>query len=159
MIFENKLTTAKLKMVYVIILGAVASLSAFFFFERYDFWVKDLIVGIIAFLVSVYIFLLMLKPDFIYINDTKEKIIVRYYSSHPFFRKYKTFEIPIRAVDKFKINKSFGGLKRDIVFTAKNKGKIIMFPSVSITGLNKKERKVFEKFLIRLDNELKMYKQ
>ena len=158
MIFENKLTTGKFKIAYIGILGIVASLGAYVLFESMSVTSKDIIIGIISLLVCTYIFMLLLKPDYIFLSDKDGKLTVRYYSSHPFFRKYKAFEIPKRIIAKYNIEKSFFGLKKDLYFTAKTPKGIVTYPPVSISGLTGSERQILEKFLIALDNDLKMYK-
>lgn len=156
MIFENKLTTGKYKIVYVVLIGLISALTAYFFFEPHSPNAEKIVLGIISLLVCAYIFLLILKPDFVYISDTDNKITIRYYSSHPFFRKYKAFEIPKRYVSKFLIKKSFMGIRKDLILTATGPKGIVTFPAVSITGLNKSEVKIVDKFLVKLENDLKM---
>ncbi|NPA68730.1 MAG: hypothetical protein GXO50_08990, partial [Chlorobi bacterium] len=88
---ENRLETAKLKNYYMIMAGLIFSLSVYYFFERRaseGYIIAALLIAV------VYLILLLRKSDYFYLEYNGNKIIVRYYTAHPFFRKYKTFEIP-----------------------------------------------------------------
>ncbi len=149
---DNTLRTAKIKMAYLLVLTIAGVLTAYYFIEYNRQYVKDLVMIIVFILISAYFFMLILKLDYFNISATGNNIKVRYYTAHPLFRKYKVFEIPKVAFTGYTIEKSFFGLKRDIKFVAKAKGKTFNFPAVSLSLLSKSK---IEMLTFLLDDILK----
>ena len=145
---DNRLQTAKLKIYYMLMLGLIFSLSAYYFFERQaGSWY--IITAI--FIVIVYLVLLFRKLDYFFIEYTGNKAIVRYYTAHPFLRKYRAFEIPKAYFSDYEIKKILSGFRKTVQFTIKTpKGKF-KYPPLSISLMTKKQ----EIELIKILEELK----
>ncbi len=87
---DNRLQTAKLKIFYMLMLGGIFSFGAYYVFEvRASIFFPAAVV----LLALIYLFFLLRKSDYFYLEYTGNKIIVKYYTAHPFLRKYKAFEI------------------------------------------------------------------
>ncbi len=139
---ENRLETAKLKNYYMIMAGLIFSLSVYYFFERRaseGYIIAALLIAV------VYLILLLRKSDYFYLEYNGNKIIVRYYTAHPFFRKYKTFEIPESYFSDYEIFKSLGGLQKFVRFTVKTPKGEGKYPPLSISLLtDEQEKKLIE---------------
>jgi hypothetical protein len=133
---DNRLETAKLKIYYMLMLGLIFSLSAYYYYEYqagYGYLIAD---GIIA---LAYLFMLLRKSDYFFLEYKGNKIVVRYYTAHPFLRKYRAFEIPQPYFAGYEIIKSLGGIRKMIQFKIETpKGKF-KYPPVSISLLTKKQ--------------------
>lgn len=147
MIVENKFTTAKIKMGYVVTLVVTISISLYHFFEWNRPNTSVFLSLVIAALIFLYLTGLLLKLDYLYVNDASNKLTVRYYSAHPFFRKYKAFEIPVSFFYTYRIESSFGGLKRDLYMVSQNNKGTFNFPPVSISAYNKNKLNTLIKML------------
>jgi len=145
---DNRLQTAKLKIYYMLMLGFIFSLSVYYRFERqagYGYMIAVLII------VLVYLFLLLRKSDYFFIEFTGNKATVRYYTAHPFLRKYRAFEIPKAYFADYEIKKILGGFRKTVQFTIKTpKGKF-KYPPLSISLFTKKQ----EEELLKILEEMK----
>ncbi len=156
MTIDNVLTTGQIKITYAALLGLAAALAVYTIFELNASWV--LYAEIAAFIVMALIYagLLILKMNYFYINDDAKKITVRFYSAHPFFRKYKTFNFNQSAFVGYEIRSSFFGLHRELILKGKNLQGEFSFPSVSISALSKMETEYLKRFLKKyLPNNLR----
>lgn len=145
---DNRLQTAKLKIFYMLMLGGIFSFGAYYVFEvRASIFFPTAVV----LLALIYLFFLLRKSDYFYLEYTGNKIIVKYYTAHPFLRKYKAFEIPKAYFDDYVITKKLGSYIKKIQFIVKTpKGKF-KYPPLSISLLTKKQ----EAELIKILEELK----
>jgi hypothetical protein len=140
---DNKLQVAKLRLAFVVTFATGLFFIFFGLFSNNTGFENliSLIIGII--LLLIFSFLLILKPEYIYITIQKNsKLIVRNYTAFPLFRKYKAFEVPINSVHSFEINKSLMGKRRFIRILVKTKNKVGKYPwlslsAVSINDINK----------------------
>lgn len=145
---DNRLQTAKLKIYYMLMLGFIFSLSVYYHFERQAGYGYLIAIGIIA---LVYLFFLLRKSDYFFIEYTGNKVIVRYYTAHPFLRKYRAFEIPKAYFYDYEIKKIWGGLIKTVQFSIRTpKGKY-KYPPLSISLMTKKQ----EIELVNILEELK----
>ena len=145
---DNRLQTAKLKIYYMLMLGLIFSLSVYYRFERqagYGYMIAVLII------VLVYLFLLLRKSDYFFIEYTGNKAVVRYYTAHPFLRKYRAFEMPKAYFYDYEFKTILGGFRKTVQFTVKTpKGKF-KYPPLSISLFTKEQ----EVELIKILEELK----
>ncbi len=148
MTVDNRLETAKLKNYYMLMSAVIFSLLAFYFFERSAN--IGYLIGALVF-VFVYIFFLFRKSDYFYLEYNGNKIIVRYYTAHPFLRKYRAFEIPKAYFFDYKIKKQAWGLLKTIQFEIKTPKGMFKYPPVSISLFPKKK----EERLIKILEEIK----
>jgi len=144
---DNRLQTAKLKIFYMLMLGFIFSLSVYYRFERqagYGYMIAVLII------VLVYLFLLFRKSDYFFIEYTGNKATVRYYTAHPFLRKYRAFEIPKAYFSDYEIKRTLGGFRKTVQFTIKtSKGKF-KYPPLSISLFTKKQEVVLIEILEKI---------
>jgi len=145
---DNRLQTAKLKIYYMLMLGLILSLSAYYKFER-QAGLGYMIAAIVIAL--VYLVLLLRKSDYFFIEFTGNKATVRYYTAHPFLRKYRAFEIPKAYFYDYEIKKTLGGFRKTVQFTIKTPKGRFNYPPLSISLLTKKQ----ETELIKILEELK----
>ncbi len=131
---ENRYETARLKIIYMLMLGLIFSLTAYYSYE-YNAGYGFLIA--IALIVLAYLFLLFRKSDYFFLEYTGNKIIVRFYTAHPFFRKYRAFEIPKNYFAGYEIVESFWGIRKMIQFKIKTPKGQFNYPPVSIVLLSK----------------------
>ena len=132
-------------------LGMIFSFSAYFYFENERnlfFKLLPVIVGIIS---LIYLFFLLRKSDYFFLEYIGNKITLRYYTAHPFLRKYKAFEIERSYFYDYKIKKSFFGFFQAVQFTVKTPKGRFNYPPLSISLLTKVQKKE----LIRILEELK----
>lgn len=145
---DNLFQTAKLKIYYMLMLGLIFSLSVYYRFERQAGYGYLIAVG---FIVLVYLFLLLRKSDYFFIEYTGNKVIVRYYTAHPFLRKYRAFEIPKAYFYDYEIKKSWGGLIKTVQLSVRTpKGKF-KYPPLSISLMTEKQ----EIELVKILEEIK----
>jgi hypothetical protein len=153
---DNRLRTAKLKIMYLVTGIVIFAISIYTYFEHYQIGVhpitfKYVLPGIIGVLVFTYVFLLLRKLDYFFIEYLGNKIVVRYYTAYPIFRKYKAFEIPQSYFYDYKITLHFFGLRKSLQIVVNTpKGKF-SYPQISISLLSKKQMND----LIKMLNELK----
>ncbi len=145
---DNRLQTAKLKIFYMLMLGGMFSFGSYYFFEIKASFLYLTAALILAF---IYLFFLIRKSDYFFIEFTGNKATVRYYTAHPFLRKYRAFEIPKAYFADYEIKKILGGFRKTVQFTIKTpKGKF-KYPPLSISLLTKKQ----EEELVKILEEMK----
>ena len=146
---DNRLITAKLKIMYMIMFLVMTALFIYSYFEHLENPIYPILIGIIA---AVYIILLIRKSNYFFLEYLGNKIIVRYYTAHPIFRKYKAFEIPRVSFFDYKIKSSLLGFFKSVQFTVKTpKGKF-NYPPLSISLLSKQQMVDLIKMLDELKN-------
>ncbi|NOZ35510.1 MAG: hypothetical protein GXO80_09470 [Chlorobi bacterium] len=147
---DNRFRTAKLKIYYMLMLALIFSLSIYYYFERQAGYGYMIAVGIIVF---IYLFLLFRKSNYFYLEDQGNKIIIRYYTAHPFLRKYRAFEIPKPYFFDYEIKKHLAGYRKTLQLTIKTpKGKF-KYPPQSIVLLTDNQESDLIKILDKLKNK------
>ena len=144
---DNKLRTSIVRTWYIVILALLAALTAYYSFEYLSDIMGGIVISVMVIMVLIYIIMLILKMDYFYIDDKRNKLTIRYYTAHPVFRKYKMFEIPTVYFTGFNVKKSFFGLKKELLLSAKTPKGVINFPPVSISALSKTEYSAIKKIL------------
>jgi hypothetical protein len=123
----------------MIMLGMIFSLGAYYMFENEHNLLFKSFPFIIGILILTYIFFLIRKSDYFYLEYIGNKIIIRYYRAHPFLRNYKAIEIQKVYFFDYEIKKSLLGLRRNLQIMVKTpKGKF-KYPPLSISLLNKEQ--------------------
>jgi hypothetical protein len=141
-IVDNKLQIAKIRLAYIFTIMASSSLLVYSFFSKTytDGKLISFIIGIIMFI--IFLFLLLIKPEYIYFSiENNNKIIIKNYTAFPLFRKYKAFEIPISSIYDYEIKKVFLDQLIFMRISVKSKNKIGKYPWLSLSSLSKKELK------------------
>ncbi len=137
---DNKLQVAKLRLAFVVTFATGLFFIFFGLFSNNTGFenLMSLILGVA--LILIFLFLIMLKPEYIYIAIQKNsKLIVRNYTAFPLFRKYKAFEIPLNSIYDFEVSKSLMGKKRSIQISVKTKNKIGKYPWLSLSAVSKND--------------------
>ena len=153
---DNRLRTAKLKIMYTISGIVIFALSLYLYFEYHQVAIYPIafnyvLPGAIIILVSVYFVFLLRKLDYFFIEFLGKKIVVRYYTAYPIFRKYKAIEIPKSYFFDYKIKTKLFGFRKTLHLIVKTpKGKF-SYPPISISLLSNKQMRD----LINMLNELK----
>jgi len=141
---DNRLQTAKLKISYTVMLAFLFAISAYYTFEK----LTGLMIPIIVIgTVLTYFILLLRRSNYFFFEYIGNKITVKYYTAHPFLRKYKAFEIPKAYFDGYIIKKKLFGFQKTIQFIVKTpKGKF-KYPPLSIVLLSNEQIKDLKKIL------------
>ncbi|MBI4648214.1 MAG: hypothetical protein HY738_16930 [Bacteroidia bacterium] len=101
--------------------------------------------GYIVILAGIYllinIYILQLKLNYIYYCDEGTMLILRYFSLRMYSRERNSIEIPKKEFKHFELIESFFGHRKEIILFRKTAKGIAKYPPVSITSLNKTEKK------------------
>ncbi len=135
MIIDNRLQTAKLKIFYMVMLGSLFAFTVFYVFEES----KAMIYPMIP-VVGIYLFFVLRKSNYFFLEPTINKITVRFYTAHPFFRQYKAIEIPVSYFFDYKLKSSLGGYFQNVQLIVKTPKGIFNYPPLSIVLLTKKQK-------------------
>ena len=145
MIVDNKFATAKLKLVYMIMLGMLFALGALYFFDR-----ENGMIYPIALIIAAYLFFLFRKSNYFFLEFAGNKITVRFYTAHPFFRKYKAFEIPKSYFFDYRFDSQLGGYLQHVQLIVKTPQGKFNYPPLSISLLNKEKKAKLKEVLDEL---------
>lgn len=145
MIVDNRLATAKLKISYMIMLAMLFGFGIFVIFKN-EMWM----IYPIGAIVVTYIFFLMRRSNYFYLEFAGNKLTVRFYTAHPFLRQYKAFEIPKAYFFDYKIKTLLGGYLQTIQFTVKTPKGRFNYPPLSIALLNKEQKAKLRQILEEL---------
>jgi len=126
----------------------VAVVAFIFGLSNYMYKTTYYTVAGIAFL--LYILLLIRKPHYFGLYDEKDHFVVRYYNPHPFFSNYKQVKIKKNEYDGYKIKNNLFGFQKSVIFYIRQGNKKGQYPPISISGLNKQQRKQLEEYLENL---------
>ncbi len=139
-LIDNKLQVAKLRLAFVVTFATGLFFIFFGFFSNNTSSENMISLIIGAILLLVFSFLVVIKPEYVYISVQKNsKIIIRNYTAFPLFRKYKAFEVPVNSVHGFEINQGFLGKKRFIRILVKTKNQVGKYPWLSLSAVSKND--------------------
>ncbi len=134
---DTRIKTSQLKITYPLLLIVFIILILY---SLINGWQENLMyIYASSLFLAIYLFLLFLKLYYFYCNDDKNKIVIRFYHSHPFIREYKAIEIPKEFFIGYRIINSFFGLRKDLILKVRAKNGITEYPKISISSLSKKE--------------------
>jgi len=152
-IINNQLQVAKIKLAYIISLLVGLSLLVFVY-SSYIFTVEAYVMLFLSIaLFLFFIYLIIIKPEYIYFAQIKNKIIIKNYPARPIFRNYKAFEIDLKSLYSYKIQKSFLNKKIELVLTIKTKKGTGNYPPMSLSALSTNELKKLLTFLDKYSKE------
>ncbi len=111
------------------------------FFDKPIFGISKYVISVflICIYIGYYLIRYILDLNYIHFNIESGKLIFRYYSLRPLNKQHRSIEIPINSFGGFKIQKSFFGLKKELILYQKVQGKLAKYPPISITALNKEQ--------------------
>lgn len=148
MVLDNKLRTGKLKLSFVLIISTFLFLLFYSIVEGIE---KNLLYFSASMILLVgYIFMLILKLHYFYLNEENSKLVFRFYTSHPLIRTYKAFEIQKSNLADFEIRESVFGLKKELILKISTKKGTGEYPPLSISLLNKRELSALKVMLSRI---------
>lgn len=143
---DTYLNAAKANM-YFILSGTLALASFILLGIAGEFTRHPFTIAIPVVMVIVYLFLHLLKLNFIIYNDEGNHYIFRFYNVHPFLRRKKAFQIPKSQLEKYIIKESYGGFRKELILFQKHKKQIIEYPALGISLLTDKQIKQIERSL------------
>ena len=82
-----------------------------------------------------------LNFNYIYFSNETDKIILRYYPIKFFTKDFRSIEISKSSFRDFEEKKSFLGKKHDIILFQLTKKGIAKYPKISLSALNKKQKR------------------
>jgi hypothetical protein len=153
MVFDNKKTTMRIysrKMIQAII--AVALLMVILV----SGWFERDVLGVtkyqwVILVTLIYLVLVLLsrirQMNFFYFSDEGDKILIRYHPIHPLVQKKSAIQIPKTGLAGYDIRSSILGLKKVLILRQSVKGKVAIYPPISITSLSEREINLLEKYL------------
>ena len=147
LIVNNQLQVAKIKLTYIISLFLGLGLIIPVFVVRNVTAEHAFMLGLGILLLFYFIFLIVTKPEYIYMAENKGKLHIKNYPARPILRKYKAFEISLNSLSHFEIRKSFFGKKVDLTIWIKTKKGTGNYPPLSLSALSKVEQKKISKYL------------
>lgn len=105
-------------------------------------WDRDLWLIIIALTYGVIIALrFLLSPYYVYVSDEGATLQFKYFTLHPFLIQKYAIEIPKAEFAGYEFKRTNLGLILAIKLQRNHKGKIVDYPLIRISLLNKTERK------------------
>ncbi|GEM_PF-6967489 len=149
MILENRFTTAKIRMFFIISLF-VAVCAGIFSYITTSFLERYLTLGVSIFAFLFYIFLHLTKPYFVFFSDEKGKITLRFYYAHPFLHKYRSFEFAKESLHNFEIKTLFFGQRKTLTLFQKRGREILRYPDLEIGLFTQKQVQALELVLFNI---------
>lgn len=103
---------------------------------------RNMVIAVIAgALVLTGVWRYMLDLHYVYFSDDEPSITIRYSSLRPFTTSKNAIVIEKERFEGFEIRRYLFGLKPYLVLAVSNNfNKIVKYPPISISGLNKKQR-------------------
>jgi hypothetical protein len=135
---NNKNRAVKLKRIFFLV-SVVIAIAALLFF-LFDFVAFALIsVGIFS---LWYLYFHVADYQFIEFSNENERILLRYYKAVSFGRPgFNEIEFPKSVLKKALFENSIFGELTDVTLVIKTKKGVAEYPSVSLSAVNKKDRK------------------
>jgi len=146
-IVNNQLQVAKIKMAYILsLLVGIGMIAPLFIVDRLT--IEHKIMAVLGVVLLIYfIYLIISKPEYIYMAEQKGKLQIKNYPARPILRQYKAFEINLNTFSHFEIRKSFFGQKVELIFWIKTKKGNGNYPPLSLSALSKSEIQKISKYL------------
>ena len=146
-IVKNQLQVAKIKLAYIVSLVIGVFLMGFVFTSSF-FALENYIMFFFAvFLLLFFLYLIIIKPEYVYFAKNKNKIIIKNYPARPILRNYKAYEINLNDFYNFNVNKRFFNKKLELILTIKTKKGEGSYPPISLSALSNSEIKKLLSFL------------
>lgn len=97
-----------------------------------------------------YLWVFMKKYEYIEFSDEEGKIILRYFKLIPTALDHRSIEIPQKFFVKYQLEKSFLGLREDIILIVKTRDGISKYPPVSLSILDEVQKQALLESLNRV---------
>lgn len=151
--FDNRTSIIKLnKRRYISFISYSVLLIFVFFSGWFDKPVlkidKSVYVIVFSLIYLVYIAVsFIINYSFVSFGDNNDAYVFKFVSLRPFDSKKKSIVIKKELFAGAQYNKSFFGLKQDLILFAKTKNGIVAYPSISISALDTKQIMALKKAL------------
>lgn len=145
MIIDNKLTSSKASLFFWIF----AFLTITFFFWAFAVVTSNhyFYIGLGILSSVLYLLLALSKPHYFAFADRNEKLVFRFYNTHPFLMKPRAIEIHKKLLSKYEIKESLFGLRKELILSQKTPKGIVKYPPLSLGALGPQQRLKLEKAL------------
>lgn len=80
------------------------------------------------------------SPFYFHFHDTTDMLVIRFYPATLFNHKKNSIEIPIQHFMKFEIKKFFFGMDEKLVMYQNYRQKVVSYPPISLSAVNKDDR-------------------
>ena len=144
---KTEASTLRKTITFVIIVYTLSVLITWRFVTL-DVAVKSFVYGILSlFFLIFFWFQYKLKYTYFYFSNNGSNLVFKFYSLQPFFGKARTIEIPKKNFMKSNIEASFFGKRDSLILFQKTPRGVAKYPPISLTLLNKKQKKELQKAL------------
>ncbi len=148
MTFDNKKKAIKLRFSSFLMVIAVIVIILMMVYTRITEPLENagisknlLILIVVGLLILVGVWRYILDLHYIYYSDEGRDITIRFYSLRPFTSSKNAVVIDKEKFQGYKIKKVLFGIKPYIILSVRNNfDKIVQYPPISLSGLNKKQR-------------------
>ena len=133
MIIDNKLTSSKATLGYVIFI--------FLFLVTFIWSIANGVAeNLVSLMFSVlfallYLLLLISKPTYFSFKDSGDLLQFRFYNVHPFFMKPRVIKIQKKLLVKYNVQKKWFGLRKEIILHQKTPKGVAQYPAISVSAL------------------------
>jgi len=146
-IVNNQLQVAKIKLAFTVCfflgIGFLIPL-----FVSNNITIEHYVMLVVSLILIFYIiFLLIIKPEYIYMAEFKGSLQIKNYPARPILRQYKAFEIKLNSVNHFEIHRKVFKQKIMLTIWIKTKKGIGNYPPLSLSALSKNDQLKLAKYL------------
>jgi len=149
MIFDNRDNILKLnKRRYILVLIYIPLMAFIIWSGIFEETLKIyLAIAISAIYITYNIISYYINYNYFSFRDDSENLMFRFVSMRPFDSAKKAVQIKITDFAGYKFEKSFFGLKENIILRIKTKKGIANFPPISISALSEKHKQMLKQAL------------
>ncbi len=109
--------------------------------DTFGFTRNEIAFMVLVAFVFYFLFHYLRNHNYIYYSDAGDQFILRYFSLRPLHDRKNAIEFSKREFDNYEITKSLAGLQESVIIYRKTPKGIAKYPPVSITALDKADRK------------------
>ncbi len=146
-VVNNQLQVAKIKLAYILSFFLGIGFLIPLFVVEYVSAEEYVLFAIGVLLIILFIYLLLIKPEYLYLAEVKGSLQIKNYPARPILRQYKAYEIKLNTLHHFEIHRSVFNKKVDLTIWIKTKKGVGNYPSLSLSALSKNEQLKLTKYL------------
>jgi len=146
-IVNNQLQVAKIKLAYILSFFMGIGFLIPLFVVTYVNMEYYVLFGLGIMLIITFIYLLLIKPEYLYLAEIKGSLQIKNYPARPILRTYKAYEIKLSTLNHFEIHRSILNKKVSLTIWVKTKKGVGNYPSLSLSALTKNEQIKLAKYL------------
>jgi len=150
MTIENVFNSAKIRMIYLLLVFGAAILMLYSLFDGSGLQLHRniFIVSIVMWL--VYLFMHLVGYYYVGIGVKQKNLVLRFYNVHPFLRRYRAIEMPLNSFKDYEIKTSLFGLKKTLIVTRNTANGAIPYPPVNISAYSTTDLRKLKEFFKQL---------